>query len=85
MENIKFNKGSQDLPENIEKLTIYKAHLKKMRTFWWVALTIFSLLFYWYGENDRYKYTGELVLDSKTGKIYHYSKLIKRDSKPFLF
>lgn len=53
--------------------TIYQNHLKDLRTFFWVALIVLSILFYWYGETNRYSHVKDYyILDTKTGWIYDY-------------
>ncbi len=50
---------------------IYQKHLKDLRLFLWVALIIFSILFYWYGETNRYTHAKDyFILDTKTGWMY---------------
>lgn len=50
---------------------IYESHLKQVRIFLWVALIIFSVLFFWYGESGRYTHVKDyFFLDTKTGKLY---------------
>ncbi|MDR7130333.1 hypothetical protein J2X69_002683 [Algoriphagus sp. 4150] len=52
---------------------IYESHLKQVRTFLWIALAVFSVLFYWYGEANRYTHAKDLmILDTKTGWIYNH-------------
>lgn len=56
-----------------ERSKIYESHLKKVRVILWVALFVFSILFYWFGENGRYVHAKDLlVLDTKTGQIFTY-------------
>lgn len=52
----------------------WKKHLKIQRRITVVFLIIFSILFYWYGENGRYRTVSnntDFVIDTKTGKIYY--------------
>lgn len=54
-----------------ERSKIYESHLKKVRVILWVALIVFSILFYWFGENGRYTHAKDhYILDTKTGKVY---------------
>jgi hypothetical protein len=56
-----------------QRSKIYESHLKQVRIILWAALIVFSILFYWFGENGRYVHAKDfLILDTKTGQLFDY-------------
>lgn len=53
---------------------IYQNHLRQIRIFLWISLFVFSALFYWIGEKNRYVHIKDnIVLDTKTGAFLNSS------------
>ncbi|MBD3627667.1 hypothetical protein [Cyclobacterium sp.] len=79
MDGKKIDAEGGDFSDQSLEMKEWKKHLKNQRKITLVFLIIFSILFFWYGENGRYETVpGEInvVIDTKTGKIY-YERIIK--------
>lgn len=69
-----FDPVMAELATHHRRNEIYQKHLKDMRLFFWAALIILSILFYWYGETNRYTIAKDyFILDTKTGWIYDHT------------
>ncbi|WP_162419233.1 hypothetical protein [Cyclobacterium roseum] len=79
MDGKKIDSEGGDFSAQSLEMKEWKKHLKNQRKIALVFLIIFSILFFWYGENGRYQpVSGEtnVVIDTKTGKFY-YERIIE--------